>query len=255
MDLETCTLEVAEGIATVTMNRPPVNAQNKRMREEIVWIFDTLSDREDVRVVILTGEGKLFSAGADVKERRTLVEQPGDYIRHNRLTREFFYAVADCTKPVICALNGPAIGAGLVLMLSCDIMICADDTYVSMPEIDVGMAGGGRLIMEHFSKSWSRYLYYTGRKISTKELYRLGIISGCLPRQEVMAEAGQIAKEVAAKSASTVKAVKRGFTVAEEMPMRDAYRYEQTITHELSVSRDTQEAQSAFVEKRDAKFS
>lgn len=255
MELETCRLEVSEGIATVTMDRPPVNAQNRRMREELIWIFDSISDRDDVRVAILTGEGKVFSAGADVKERRTMVEQPGDFVRHNRVTRECFFAVADCAKPVICALNGPAIGAGFVLMLYCDIMLCADDAHVSMPEIDVGMAGGGRLMMEHFGKSWSRYIYYTGRKIPTTELYRLGVVTACLPRDKLMDEARTIAAEIAAKSPLTVKWVKRGFGVAEELPMRDAYRYEQTITHDLSHTDDTKEAQTAFVEKRKAKNS
>lgn len=254
MELETCRLDVEHGIATVTIARPPVNAQNRRMRDEMIWIFDSLSDRDDVRVVILTAEGKVFSAGADIKERRTLVAEPGDYIRHNRLTREFFFAVADCTKPVICAMNGPAIGAGFALMLYCDIMLCADDAYVSMPEIDVGMAGGGKLMMEHFGKSWSRYIYFTGRKIPTTELHRLGVITACLPRDELMGEARKIAEEIAAKSALTVKWVKRGFGVAEELPVRDAYRYEQTITHDLSHTGDTKEAQAAFVEKRKAKY-
>lgn len=255
MELETCRLDVGDGIATVTMDRAPVNAQNRQMREELIRIFDSLSDRDDVRVVILTGAGKVFSAGADVKERRNMVQEPGDYIRHNRLTRECFYAVADCTKPVICAMNGAAIGAGFAIMLYCDIMICADDAFVSMPEIDVGMAGGGRLMAEHFSKSWSRYIYFTGRKIPTSELHRLGVITACVPRDELMQEARQIAAEIAAKSPNTVKAVKRGFSVAEELPMRDAYRYEQTITHELSQTADTKEAQTAFVEKREAKYS
>ena len=253
MDLETCRLDVADGIATVTLDRPPVNAQNRRMRDEIIWIFDSLSDRDDVRVVILTASGKVFSAGADVKERRTMVEQAGDYVRHNRVTREFFFAVADCTKPVICAMNGPAIGAGFALMLYCDIILCADDAYISMPELDVGMAGGMRLMSEHFSRSWARYIYFTGRKIPTSELHRLGVVTGCYPKEKLMDEATEIAREIASKSALAVKWVKRGFGVSEELPFRDAYRFEQTITHDLSKTKDTQEAQTAFVEKRKAK--
>jgi enoyl-CoA hydratase len=255
MDLQLCRLEVADGIATVTVDRPPVNAQNRRMRDELTWLFDTLSDRDDVRVVILTAAGKVFSAGADVKERRDMVKGPGDYISHNRVTREFFYAVADCNKPVIAAVNGPAIGAGFALMLHCDIMLCSDDTWVQMPEIDVGLAGGGKQMMEHFGRSWSRLIYFTGRKIPASELYRLGVISACVPREKLMDDALTIAREIAAKSPLTVKWIKRGFTVAENLPFRDAYRYEQTITHDLSTTADTREAQTAFVEKRKADFS
>lgn len=250
MDLETCLLDVTDGVAAVTMSRAPVNAQNRRMRDELIWLFDSLSDREDVRCVILTGAGKVFSAGADVKERRSMVQEPGDYLRHNRVTRECFYAVADCTKPVICALNGPAIGAGFALMLHCDIMVAAEEAFVQMPEIDVGMAGGMRLISDHFGRSWSRYMYFTGRKVPTSELYRLGVVTRLVPGDRLMDEAREIAAEVAGKSALTVKWVKRGFGVSEELPAREAYRYEQSITHGLSHTDDTKAAQTAFVEKR-----
>lgn len=252
MDLQTCRLEVEDFIATVTLARAPVNAQNRRMREEIIRVFDALSDRDDVRVVVLTAEGKVFSAGADIKERRTLVKEPGDYIDHNRVTREFFYAVADCTKPVICAVNGPAIGAGFALMLHSDIMLASEDAWFQMPEIDVGLAGGGKLMMEHFGRSWSRLIYFTGRKIPASELYRQGLVSACLPADQLLSEAYGIAREIAAKSPRAVKWIKRGFQVAEDLPFREAYRYEQSITHDLSETPETKEAQAAFVEKRKA---
>lgn len=255
MELQTCRLEVANFIATVTLDRAPVNAQNRRLRQEIIWLFDLLSDRDDVRVVILTGAGKVFSAGADIKERRSIAEEPGDYVGHNRLTREFFYAVSDCTKPVICAANGPAIGAGFALMLYSDIMLCTDDTWVQMPEIDVGLAGGAKLMSDHFGRSWARLIYFTGRKIAAAELYRQGIVSACVPREALMSEAMTIAREIAAKSPGAVKLVKRGFSMVEQMPAREAYRYEQSITHDLSRTKDTEEMQAAFVEKRKVTFS
>src|SRR5436305_14253558 len=101
MDLTQFRLDVADGIATVTFDRPPVNAQNRATREELIRVFDTIGDRDDVRVAILTGAGKIFSAGADLKERAGMVQELGDYVRHNRLVREFFYAITDCSKPVI----------------------------------------------------------------------------------------------------------------------------------------------------------
>jgi len=115
-------VEVADFVATVTLARPPVNAQNRRFREEIIAIFDTLSDRKDIRAVVLTGDGKTFSAGADLKERPSL-EEAGSYPRHNRVVRGSFDAVMECEKPVIAAINGAAIGAGCVLALCCDILI------------------------------------------------------------------------------------------------------------------------------------
>src|SRR5205085_8078097 len=106
MNLETVRLDVADFIASVTIDRPPVNAQNQKAREELIRVFDEISARDDVRVAILTATGKVFSAGADVKERVDIAQEPADYIRNNRLVREYFFAVSDCTKPVICAVNG-----------------------------------------------------------------------------------------------------------------------------------------------------
>jgi enoyl-CoA hydratase len=254
MELEQFRLEVADGIATVTFDRPPVNAQNRRTREELTYLFDTLNDRDDVRVAILTGTGNIFSAGADLKERVDLVHEPGDYVRHNRLVREFFYAVSDCSKPVIAAVNGPALGAGFVLMLACDIMIASDNAYFAMPEINVGLAGGARFLMEHVARSKVRSIYLTGRRVPAAELYRLGVIEACPPRDTLMDTALDLAREIAAKSPLAIRHIKRALNTIEEMPVRDAYRFEQTVTVDLSHTEDAREAQRAFVEKRKPEF-
>jgi enoyl-CoA hydratase len=254
MQLETVRLEVADFIATVTIDRPPVNAQNQKAREELIRVFDEISARDDVRVAILTASGRVFSAGADVKERVGIAQEPADYIRNNRLVREFFYAVSDCAKPVICAVNGGAFGAGFALMLACDIMLASEDAYFVISELDVGLAGGARFLMDHFGKSMARYIYFTGRRIPAAELYRLGVISACVPRDKLMDEAMQIAREIAAKSPVAVREVKRAFNVVEEMPTRDGYRFEQTVTVALSHTEDAKEAQRAFVEKRKPVF-
>jgi enoyl-CoA hydratase len=254
MELEQFRLAVADGIATVTFDRPPVNAQNRRTREELIHVFDTLSDRDDVRVAILTGTGNMFSAGADLKERVDLVHEPGDYVRHNRLVREFFYAISDCSKPVIAAINGPALGAGFVLMLACDIMIASDNAYFAMPEINVGLAGGARFLMEHVARSKVRSIYFTGRRVPAAELYRLGVIEACPPREQLMDAALDIAREIASKSPLAIRHIKRALNTIEEMPVRDAYRFEQTVTVELSHTEDAREAQRAFVEKRKPEF-
>jgi enoyl-CoA hydratase len=254
MKLETVRLDVADHIAVVTMDRAPVNAQNRQSREELIRVFDAISDRDDIRVAVLTAAGKVFSAGADVKERVGLVQEAGDYVRHNRLAREYFYAVSDCTKPVICAANGAAFGAGFALMLACDIMLASEDAYFVMPELDVGLAGGAGFLMQHFSKSMARYIYFTARRIPAAELYRLGVVTACVPREKLMEEAMAIARDIAAKSPLAVQKVKRAFNVVEEMPTRDGYRFEQTVTVELSHSEDAKEAQRAFVEKRKPVF-
>ena len=254
MNVEHYRVDVADFIATVTFDRPPVNAVNRQSREELVRVFDVLSDRDDVRVVILTGAGDIFSAGADIKERTTLVQEPGDYLRHNRLTREFFYAVTDCAKPVVGAINGPALGAGLVLMLSCDIILASDNAVFAMPEIDVGLAGGASFITQHLGRSFARSMFFTARRVPASEFYRRGVIEAALPRDRLMPAALELARELAAKSPIAMREVKRALNTIEEMPARDAYRFEQSVTLALSHTHDAKEAQRAFVEKRKPNF-
>ena len=248
-------VEIADRVATVTMDRAPVNAQDRAMREETVAIFDALSDDDRVGAVILCSGQRAFSAGADIRERRGIAPERGDYVRHNRLAREYFYAVADCEKPVIAAVNGAAIGAGFALMLACDIMLMTEDAWVQMPEVNVGLAGGTAFIQEHFGKSRTRAMYFTGRRYPASELYRLGVVEAVLPdRDALMAEARGYAAEIAAKSPLAIAAAKRAFSTVAEMPVRDAYRYEQSLTVALARTEDAQEAQRAFVEKRDPVF-
>jgi enoyl-CoA hydratase len=254
MNLTHIQLDVADGIAVVTMNRPPVNAQNAQFRQELTWVFDSISDRDDIRVAILTGTGNIFSAGADIKERPNLVEQPGDYLRHNRLTRESFYCIKECAKPVIAAVNGPAMGAGLALMVFCDIMLASENAFVSMPEIDVGLSGGMRMLRELFSKSMARHMFFTGAHVPASELYRLGIIQACVPREQLMDEAMKIARSIASKSPLAMLYAKEDANMVEDMTLRDGYRLEQNITLKLSRTEDSKEAQRAFNEKRPPVF-
>ena len=246
-------VDIAGFVATVKLARPPVNAQNAVFRDEIISIFDMLNDRSDVRAIVLTGEGKTFSAGADLKERPDRT-QPGAFPRHNRSVRESFNAVMECEKPVIAAINGAAIGAGCVLALCCDILIASDVGFLAMTEVDVGLAGGVTHVRRFFGESDARLLIYTARRMHGPELYRMGVVSACVPGEELMDTALAIAREIAAKSPLAMRAAKRSFNVTEEMPLSDAYRFEQSQTVALSSSDESKEAQRAFAEKRKPVF-
>lgn len=250
MNYQHLLLTVQDHIATVTLNRPPVNAQNAELRAEITDVFDLLSDRDDVRVIVLTGSGKVFSAGADIRERPNLAGVAGAYGRHNRLVRETFNAVVECSKPIVCAINGPAMGAGFGLVIASDIWVASEDAYVSMPEINVGLAGGMTYLQKYFSQSRARRMFYTGMKVSAQELYRLGLVEACLPANELMPYAMEIARDMASKSPIALKLAKEAARMTALMPTRDAYRYEQGNTAALSRTEDAREAQRAFLEKR-----
>jgi enoyl-CoA hydratase/carnithine racemase len=251
---ETLTLEVADYVATVTLNRPPVNAMNLAMRQEIVRVFDELHDRADVRAVVLTANGKAFCAGADLKERPNIAGEPGAYPRHNRLTRAVFDSVMECGKPVIAAVNGLGIGAGCVLALSADIILVAEEAYLAMTEVDVGLAGGVRHVLRHLGQSDARLMIYTARRFTGPDLLRIGAASLCLPRDALLAEAQKIGREIAGKVPLAVQAAKKSFQVTEYMPLHEGYRFEQSQTVALASTEDTQEAWKAFAEKRKPVF-
>jgi enoyl-CoA hydratase/carnithine racemase len=253
-NLQRFDVTVADYVATVTMQAPPVNAQDRLFREETVRIFDVLHDTADVRAIVLTGDGRAFSAGADLRERPNLAEEAGGYPRHNRLVRASFDAVLECGKPIVAAINGPAIGAGCVLALCCDILVAAEEAWLAMTEVDVGLAGGVRHVLRFFNQSDARLMIYTARRMAAPELYRMNVISACVPRPRLLDEALGIARDIAAKSPLAVQAAKRSFGLTEEMPLRDGYRYEQTQTVALAGTEDTKEAQRAFAEKRKPVF-
>lgn len=253
-DMQCLKVEVSDHVATVTMAAPPVNAQNRAFREEMVRAFDILGLSDDVRAIVLTGQGKIFSAGADLSERPTIAAEPGGFARHNRLVRAAFDAVIECPKPVIGAINGAAIGAGAVHALLCDIMVVADEAFLAMTEVEYGLAGGVRHILRSFSPSDARLIVYTARRIPGPELLRMNAASMCVPRDQVLEEAQNLAAEIARKAPLAVTAAKRSFGLTEEMPLRDGYRYEQTQTAALAETEDTKEALAAFREKRQPVF-
>jgi enoyl-CoA hydratase len=252
--LSTVNVTVSELVAVVTMNNPPVNAQNKQFHEDLTLVFDVLSDREDARVVILTGAGKCFSAGADIKGRAGQKSELGDHWAHSRRVRECFYSIMECRKPVIAAINGPALGAGLAVAASADILLASEEAQLGLPEINVGLLGGGRHAMRLFGHSKTRRLMLTGKRLTGAELYRLGVVEECVPGDELMKTAMDLALEIASKSPVAMSLAKGTLNAIEEMTLRDGYRYEQNKTGELSKTEDSREAMAAFAEKRQPVF-
>lgn len=247
-------IDVEDGIATLTMDRPPVNATGLALRQALMAAFDEMGDRDDVRVVILTGQGRCFSAGADVKERTHLTGSPGEYAGLNRIVREMFYSIIECPKPVIAAVNGHALGAGMALALCCDILLASETAIFGMPEIDVGLAGGVKYLQRHLPPSKLRMALLTGRRIPAAELHRLGVLEACVAPEQLMNEARSLAREIASKSPVAVRMLKESFDMVENLSLRDGYRIEQNITRAMARTEDAREAQRAFVEKRQPVF-
>src|SRR5258705_4921382 len=130
-------------VAVLTMDSPPMNAFTRTLNDELTQALDRISETDAIRAVILTGAGKQFCAGADLKGRAQVIKGPGDLQAHSRRTRECFHAIRECAKPVIAAINGAALGSGLAMVASADILIASDKAVIGAPEVDVGLLGGG----------------------------------------------------------------------------------------------------------------
>ncbi len=251
MDLRHLTFEVSvDQVAVVTLDKPPVNALGLLIRESLLRVFDALHDRDDVRAVVLTGGGGTFCAGADIKEKREIDGEPGAYPAANRLIREAFYCIRDCGHPVIAAVNGPAIGAGMVMAACCDIVLASETAFFSMPEIDVGLAGGAALLQRVLPASKIRRMLLTGDRVPAAEMHRLGWVEECVAGTALLPRAISLARHIATKSPVALRDIKRSFGLVESLPAREGMRLEQEMTARLSRSDDAREAQAAFLEKR-----
>ncbi len=253
-DLTQLEVVIADHVATLTMNAPPVNALTRVLNDELTLALDRLSEIDDVRAVILTGAGKVFCAGADLKGRAEMIKGPGDLLAHARRTRECFHAIRECAKPVVVAINGAALGSGLAMVASADILVASERASLGLPEVDVGLLGGCRHAMRLFGHSRLRRMALTGFRVSGAELLRLGIVEACTAPDALLPTALELAAAIASKSPVSTRMGKHTLNVIEDMSLRDGYRYEQDMTAAIGKTDDAKEAQLAFKEKRAPRF-
>lgn len=249
-DLTQLRVSITGHVALLTLDAPPVNALTRTLNDELTLALDQISELDEVRAVLLTGQGKVFCAGADLKGRAEAIRGPGDLPAHSRRTRECFHAIRECAKPVIAAINGAALGSGLAMVASADILVACEKSSLGLPEVDVGLLGGCRHAMRLFGHSRLRRMALTGLRVDGAELYRLGIAEACTTPENLMATAWEIAHAIAAKSPVSTRLGKHTLNVIEDMSLRDGYRYEQDMTAVVAKTEDAQEAQRAFREKR-----
>jgi enoyl-CoA hydratase len=246
-------IEVADLVATVTFDRPPVNAVDFAAMEEITSAFRGLNDRKEVNCVVFTAAGsRAFIAGADLKAGRFPPTHgiPSRMMDPHRLIRDALQAIRECQVPVVGAINGPAIGAGLALAGACDIIIAAENATFGLTEINVGLLGGAAHLQRLVGTYKMRKMFYTGELEPAQELYRLGAIEKVVPLADLLPTAHRLALAIASKSPLAMRLAKDSANRIEHMPTDEAYRIEQTYTAQLVETADAKEAVAAYLEKR-----
>lgn len=241
------------GVCTITLDRPPVNAVNQHMYAEIRHAFASLNQNLDVKVAILTGSGeKAFCGGNDLREFETLDMFNAD--ERMRLVREAFFAIYECAVPVIGAINGPAIGTGVGLSANCDILIASERATFQLPEINVGVLGGGAFGARMAGQFVMRRMFFTGEAITAEEMRAHGAVSQVVPHDELMPAARRVAESIASKSGEAVRLAKLGLNLCEPMDHKSGYMLEQTFTARLSGYPAAKEALASIRERRAPDF-
>ncbi|MDF1593876.1 MAG: enoyl-CoA hydratase/isomerase family protein [Desulfobacterales bacterium] len=216
MNFECIIYEKSEGIATIQMNRPKVlNAMNKQLWLDIQAALEDSKNDADVKVLIITGAGRAFSTGADLKESKTRsIEAYRDYL--NEL-QEASRKIIRFEKATIAAINGYALGSGYELALACDIRIAAEEAQIGSPEAKVtsSVTGGAmRLVQDLIGPGKAKELLFTGEYISGKEAERIGLVNRAVPLDKLMDEVRAMARKIAANSAFSIKMIKKGLLMA-----------------------------------------
>ena len=242
---------IADRVAELMLAHPPVNALDSAGWERLATAITALGADPHVSVVIIAAEGRGFCAGVDIKE----LARDGSLItKVNRGCYDAFAAIHDCPVPVIAAAHGFVLGGGIGIVGSCDVIFASDDATFGLPEIDRGALGAASHLLRMFPIQKVRRMLYSGEPIGAAEAYRLGALEQVVPRQELMPTARALAAKIAAKSPRAVRLAKESLNGIEPLDVKKSYRFEQGFTLELYTSPDSQEARSAFVEKRDARF-
>jgi enoyl-CoA hydratase len=247
-------VEIADHVAVVTLDRPPVNAVDHATLAEITDAFRGLDANREVRVAIFTAAGdRAFMAGLDLKAPTPGIDAtPARFVTDPGLAaREPMWAIIDCAVPVIGAINGPALGAGLAFAVCCDILVAAEHATFATTEINVGLLGASAHLSRLVGRHKAREMFFTGEAATAEELHRLGAIRAVVPRAELLGSAHDLARVLAAKSPVALRLAKESMNRVEDVPLRDAYRVEQDYTHRLQGFDDAREARRAFLEGRD----
>lgn len=248
--------EVAEGISLITMNRPQaMNALNSALLADFTAVLDEIERDAEVRIVIITGAGKAFIAGADIAEMRgySTLEGREFCLLGQRLIRR----LEELEKPVIAAVNGFALGGGCELAMACDLRISSEKARFGQPEVNLGIIpgyGGTQRLARLIGKGRAKYYIYTGELISATEAYELGLVEKVVPAEKLMDTAYQIARAITCKAPVAVKMAKRAIDKGLDMDLGSGIAYEAEAYTTTFSSEDRVEGMSAFLEKREAHF-
>lgn len=248
--------KIDDGIAVVTVDRPPVNALNLQLQDEIKEVFEELGRIKDVGAVIITGGGgKAFIAGADI---RMLSEKDlkGAY-ELSRSTQSVLTMIEEFDKVVIAAVNGLALGGGCEVALACDMRVADENALFGFPEVGLGLipgAGGTQRLARLVGIGKAKELILTGDPVDALEAKAIGLVERIAPKGESLKEAKRVAERVLLRGPVAVAKAKKAIHKGISIPLEEGLKLEAKLFSELFETQDKKEGVAAFIEKRKPKF-
>lgn len=256
MAYNTIWLEVIDKIALLKINRPQVmNALNREVLEELLSAFQKLESDENVRVIIITGEGKAFVAGADIKAMVNMT--PQEARSFSRLGHQVMSTIENLGKPTIAAVNGFALGGGMELALACDFIYAAEEAKFGQPEINLSIIpgfGGTQRLSRLVGKPQAKELIYTGQMISAQEAKALGIVNKIFPAADLIPETKKVAATIVTKGAWALRLAKSAIDTGYDLDLKNACELESDSFSLCFSHPDQKEGMNAFLEKRKPVF-
>ena len=224
---------VQDHVATLTLNRPEaMNSIDPEMREQLHAAWKRIKEDDDIRVVILTGAGeKAFCTGSDLKKTMPPKESFAE-LTFGRATSDHLLAGLDTDKPLICAVNGYAMGGGMELALACDIRVASDNAVFALSEVRIGSipgAGGTQRLPRAIGSSNAMLMLLTGDRVDAAEALRIGLVSKVVCREELLPAAQEIARRIAQNAPLSVRSIKRLVVSGADMPLPAALDNERYV--------------------------
>ena len=244
-------------VATLTLTRPEaLNAISRELAIELRAACESLTERTDVWIVIVTGAGeRAFCAGADLKERRALSADAR--AAHTVAIEAAAEALAALPMPTIAAIRGFALAGGAELAIACDLRVAAEDATMGFPEVKIGIfpgAGGALRLPRIVGSGVARDLLFTGRRVTAEEAFRIGLVDRLVAPQSVLETAAELAASMAANAPLAMRAVKRALEESYVRPLEDARNAISALRRALDDTEDYEEGLAAFAEKRAPRF-
>lgn len=252
--MEHIKFDVSNFIASITLNRPEkLNAVTPAMSDALVEMIQEFNRRDDVRVLVLSGAGeKAFCAGSDIAELDTYASP---WAFRNR--PDYCDAIRGSRKPVVCAINGYALGGGLETAMSCDIRIAADHARLGSPEVKLGWIGGGGMaymLAHSIGPSNAAMMLMGGDHVSAQQALQWGLVSELHNVADLVPRAMEIASTIASRPPVAVETAKANLRAAYAMPLEMAIQYERDLQTVCFATDDAAEGRAAFKERRPASF-